>query len=98
MSEPVHLGEFNRAIERLSREVVTGNETARDILIEAKRTNGRVYALERTASELAIRLSSLEGNAPLTKRDLWTVTGTLGAALALVKWLPALLTAGQVAP
>ncbi len=98
MSEPVMSGEFERAIERLSREVLDGNAVTKDVLVEAKRTNGRVYALEQVTAVLAIRLATIEQNTPLTRRDLWVVTGTLGAAMAIVKWLPVLLTAGQVAP
>lgn len=98
MNEPVLLGEFNRAVDRLSREIVDGNETTREVLAEAKRTNGRVYSLERTASELAIRLALLEKDSPLTKRDLWMVSGTLGAGMAVVKWLPALIKIGGLEP
>ena len=96
--EPVHLGEFNRAIDRLSEQVDDGNQTARDILVEAKKTNGRVTALETLTSGLSIRMAAMEQNAPLTKRDLWVAMGTIGALGAAVKWLPALFAIGTVAP
>ena len=100
--EPVHLGEFNRAIDRLSQQVDEGNQTNREILVEAEKTNGRVYAVERLTAELTLKLATLEKRvdetAPLTKRDLWVAMGTLGAAAAAVKWMPVLFALGQGAP
>lgn len=101
MSEPVQVREFNDAIRRLSDQVVEGNETAKDILIEAKRTNGRVYALERGHDVLGANLAALKQRVdesdPLTKRDLYVGLGVLAAAGGLVTWLPKLLAAA-VAP
>jgi len=98
VSEPVQQGEFSRAIGMLSVQVESGNATTRDVLVETKKTNGRVYAVERAVAELMIRLVVLEQNAPLTKRDLWVAVGTLGGALAFVKWFPVLVSLGRVAP
>lgn len=95
MNAPVQQVEFNAAIARLSQQVIEGNETAHEILVEAKRTNGRVYALERSTSETQIRLQSLtdrvDKSDPLTKRDLYVGLGVLSAAAAAVNWLPRLL-------
>lgn len=93
--QPVHIGEFNRAIDSLSDKVEEGNETAKNILAEAKKTNGRVTTLEILGAGLALRMAAIENNPPLTKRDLWVAMGTLGGAAGLVKWLPALLKLGQ---
>jgi len=100
MSEPVQVREFNDAIRRLSDQVVEGNETAKDILVEAKRTNGRVYALERGHDVLGTKLADLkqriDESDPLTKRDLYVGLGVLSVAgsvvAAILTWLPKFIT------
>lgn len=95
------LSEFNRAIKHLSDKVEEGNDTTKEVLVEAKKTNGRVYALERGHDVLSMKLSLLQerfdDSDPLTKRDLYVGLGVLAAAGGLVTWLPKLLAAA-VAP
>ncbi|WP_291988354.1 hypothetical protein [Luteitalea sp.] len=113
MSETVQVGEFTRAIEALSKQIADVQATSRETLTEARKTNGRVNGLERVTAEHGVKLKNLERevfhedvdekaskdeDTPITRRDLWVAVGAIGFVLAAVKWLPALVAAGKVAP
>lgn len=106
--EPVQKAEFNSAMRHLSDKVIEGNNITKDVLVEQKKTNGRVIALEYKTlrHEELIQALCHPTSPPLTRHDLWLVTwvvsGTasavVGIVIALVKWLPAMLAAGHLAP
>lgn len=101
MSELITEREFNRALKSLE-DLIRAGQQANDaanaaILAQAIKTNGRVDVLERVSQEHAVKIAALvpSGEAvPLTRRDLWVVTGTLGAVGGMATFL-AMLWAAQ---
>ena len=93
--EKVGVGEFTRSIAALSQQIADLTDTCEKTLAEARKTNGRVTALEQ-------KLEALERSGFVTLREIYLVGGTLtvtvGVMLALVKWWPAFDAASKVAP
>jgi hypothetical protein len=81
--------------------------TGKAILVETRKTNGRVIELERQHAQHDVKLRNLEREVfrgarksvgVVTMRDVYLVLGTLGVTGAAVKWVPALLAIGRMAP
>jgi hypothetical protein len=112
--DSVSIREFTHAIQAFERQMADLKEDvgevkdiAKETLVEGKKTNGRVNLLEVRAERHGENLKNLNnevfrsGRKPVgvvTMRDVYIVLGTLTAVAAAAKWLPAMLTAGQVAP
>lgn len=114
MSDTISAREFTQALQDIQRQIadVKGDvaevkQIAKETLVEGKKTNGRVSQLEVQTGRHGENLKNLNhevfraGLKPVgvvTMRDVYVVLGTLAAVGAAAKWLPALLSAGQVAP
>lgn len=105
--DTVSYREFAARNDSLAEQLDEIKGTLKEILAEAKKTNGRVSAIEVKASGQEVSISSLNrevfrsGRRPVgvvTKRDVMLVLGTLAVMGAVLKWLPALVMMGQVAP
>lgn len=60
MSELVTIGEFTRAIQALSGQLSDLQTTTKEVLGEAKKTNGRVSNAERALAEHVVQIKNLE--------------------------------------
>jgi hypothetical protein len=112
--DSVSIREFTSAVQSIERQIADVKEDigevkdiAKETLIEGKKTNGRVSLLEVQTARHGENLKNLNnevfraGRKPVgvvTMRDVYIVLGTIGALAAVVKWFPALMSVGQVAP
>lgn len=102
---PLTSGEFLRAMEALGDRI--------DALTDQVRiTNERVTGLEKTAASEGQKVRNLEREifrhqpkrepasegTPITRRDLAVFGGAVFVLVEVVRWLPAMFAAGQVAP
>jgi hypothetical protein len=94
----VSQGEFVRAIEALSEQIADVKHIARSTLEEARKTNGRVQSLELTRVEHKARLDAIEASQSVTRRDLWVFGLAVSLVFAAIRWLPALVQTGGLAP
>jgi hypothetical protein len=112
--DSVSIREFSQGVSGLERQIADVKEHVREVkdiaketLIEGKKTNGRVSLLEVQTARHGENLKNLNdevfraGRKPVgvvTMRDVYLVLGTIGSVAAAAKWLPAMLSAGMVAP
>jgi len=102
--------EFSRAVELLSKQVADVQQTGRETLAQTKITNGRVTALEVVTSAHGAKIANVERqilsddandarrSEPITRRDLAVAGGVVFLLVEVVRWVPAMLAAGKVAP